>query len=264
MGAMTTCDEDDLQAFVDREQLSPERRRKVMAYLAARPEEEARIGDYRRLSETLHLLYDDVLNEPLPARLRVARRRGWCRQLAPLAAGVSVLLLAGAGGSWMLGLHSIEPEVRSQRVYDEPESLLHQLSELVGQAVYVPNLQDAGFALRGGHVLPATPATSYGGSAEQPAALLMYETPSHLPDGTLSGKPEQRIAFYISLGVATHDDTIRLGSEGGVTTVYWMEGPLAYALHGALGSEQLFAIAKIIQQRQAVTVPPPEQKQDAA
>jgi anti-sigma factor RsiW len=261
---MTICDEDDLQAFVDREPLSPERRRMVMAYLAARPEEEARIADYRRLGEMLRLLYDDVLDEPLPGRLRVERRRGRWRRLAPLAAGISALLLAGAGGSWMLGVHSTEPEVKIQRVYDEPESLLHRLSELVGQAVYVPNLQDAGFALRGGHVLPAAPPTSYRGSAGQPAALLMYENPIHLPEGTLSEKPAQRIAFYISLGVAAHDDTIRLGREGGVTTVYWMEGPFAYALHGALGSAQLFAIAKIIQQRQAVTVPPPEQKRDAA
>jgi hypothetical protein len=149
-------------------------------------------------------------------------------------------------------------------VYNEPESLLHQLSELVGQAVYVPNLQDADFELRGGHVLPAAPPTSLGGSIQQPAALLMYEHRTDLPDGTLPAEPVQRIAFSISLGMATHDDTIRLGSAGGVTTVWWMEGPFAYALHGALGSEQLFAIAKIIQQRQAVTVPPAEQKRDAA
>ncbi len=261
---MTTCDEDDLQAFVDAEQLPPERRRMVMAHLAARPEEEARIGDYRRLGKTLHLLYDDVLNEPLPARLRVARRRGWRRRLAPLAAGISVLIIASAGGSWMLDLRLSEPELTSQPVYNERESLLHQLSELVGQAVYVPNLQEAGFGLRGGHVLPAAPPASYGGSAEQPAALLMYENPIHPPDGTLSGKPAQQIAFSISLGMVAHDDTIRLGSEGGVTTIWWMEGPFAYALRGALRSEQLFAIGKIIQQRQALTVPPPEQKRDAA
>jgi anti-sigma factor RsiW len=261
---MTTCDEDDLQAFVDGEQLPPERRRIVMAYLAAHPEEAARLGDYRRLSEELHLLYDEVMGEPLPARLRVKRRGGWRGRLVPLAAGVSLLLLAGAGASWMLGLHSVEPEVKSQREYAEPESLLLRLSELLGQAVYVPNLEDAGFALRGGHVLPAAPPTSlHGGSAGQPAALLMYENPIHLPDGALSDKPTQRIALYISRSAAAHDGTIRLGTEGGVSTVYWMDG-FAYRLRGALHAEQLFAIAKIILQRQAVTVPPPEQKRDAA
>lgn len=262
---MTTCDEEDLQAFLDGEEVPPERRRTVMAYLASHPEEEARLGDYRRLSEKLHLLYDDVMVEPLPARLLVKRRRGWWGRMAPLAAGVSVLLLAGAGGSWMLGLHSIEPEVKTQREYNEPESLLLRLSELLGQGVYVPNLQDAGFALRGGHVLPAAPPTSLDrGSGAQPAAALMYENPIHLPDGTLSRKAARQIALYISLSAAPRDGTIRLGSEGGVRTVHWMEGSFTYELRGALDSAQLFAIAKIILQRQAVTVPPPEQKQDAA
>jgi hypothetical protein len=92
----------------------------------------------------------------------------------------------------------------------------------------------------------------------------MYENPIHLPDGSLSGKASQQIALYISLSAVPRDGAIRLGSEGGVRTVHWMEGSFAYELRGALGSGQLFAIAKIILQRQAVTVPPPEQKQDAA
>ena len=70
-----SIDEDDFQAFVDG-QLPPERRRAVMAYLAARPEEGARMSDYRSLTEEMHLLYDEVLYEPLPARLRVERYRG--------------------------------------------------------------------------------------------------------------------------------------------------------------------------------------------
>lgn len=256
---MTTCDEDDFQAFVDGEPLPPERLRAVMAYLAARPEEEARMSDYRRLSEQLHLLYDDVLYEPLPTRLRVGRRRRWRGRAAPLAAGVAALLLAGAGGSWMLGLHSIEPEVRRSQPgseeYNEPDGLLHRLGELLGQAVYVPDLQHAGFALRGGRLLAAAPPVCLcGGSAGHPTALLMYENLDL----------QRKIAFYISLGAAAHGDTIGLGSEGGVSTVYWMDGPFAYALFGALEAEQLFAIAKIILQRRAVAVPPAEQKRDAA
>jgi thiaminase (transcriptional activator TenA) len=49
-----SIDEDDFQAFVDG-QLPPDRRRAVMAYLAARPEESARMSDYRRLTEELEL-----------------------------------------------------------------------------------------------------------------------------------------------------------------------------------------------------------------
>ena len=67
-----SIDEDDFQAFVDG-QLPPDRCRAVMAYLAAQPEESARMGDYRNLNQELHRQYDEVLYEPLPARLRLLR-----------------------------------------------------------------------------------------------------------------------------------------------------------------------------------------------
>jgi anti-sigma factor RsiW len=276
-----SIDEDDFQAFVDG-QLPPERRRAVMAYLAARPEEAARMSDYRSLSEEMHLLYDEVLYEPLPARLRVERYRGrtawWAKPLrwaglselglAPRAAGIALLLLAGASGGWMLGLHYIEPQVEPPAVSftrlaanahvlyasdmqhpvefgaDQQERLLLWLSERLGQAVQAPDLQDLGFTLVGGRLLPA---------AGQPAAQLMYENPD-----------AHRITLYIrgnwpSAPGAAQDGTVTFAGEGGVSTVYWRDGPFAYALLGALDREQLFATAKIIQQQHAAPVVTPEQ-----
>jgi anti-sigma factor RsiW len=276
-----SIDEDDFQAFVDG-QLPPERRRAVMAYLAARPEESARMGDYRRLSEETHLLYDEVLYEPLPARLRVENYRGhsawWGRPLRWLglaelslparAAAIAVLLLAGAGGGWTLGLHFIQPDAEPPAVSftrlaanahvlyasdlqhpvefgaDQQESLLLWLSERLGDAVHAPNLQDLGFTLVGGRLLPA---------AGLPAAQLMYENPD-----------AQRITLYIrgnwaSAPGAAQDGTFTFASEGGVSSVYWREGPFAYALLGELDREQLFATAKIIQQQRAMPVVAPEQ-----
>jgi len=273
-----SIDEDDFQAFVDG-QLPPDRRRAVMAYLAACPEESARMSDYRRLSEDLHLLYDEVLYEPLPARLRVERYRGrtafWGAPLrwlgfaeiglVPRLAGIALLLLAGVGGGWMLGMSSIQAELEPPAVSfaklaanahvlyasdlqhpvefgaEQQESLMLWLSERLGEAVHAPNLQDLGFTLVGGRLLPA---------AGQAAAQLMYENPD-----------AQRITLYIRAAWPTspgaaHDGTVTFASEGGVSTVYWMEGPFAYALLGALDREQLFATAKIIQQQRAVPVVP--------
>jgi anti-sigma factor RsiW len=276
-----SIDEDDFQAFVDG-QLPPERRRAVMAYLAARPEEAARMGDYRTLTEQMHLLYDEVLYEPLPARLRVERYRGgsawWAKplrwlglaelSLAPRAAGVAVLLLAGASGGWMLSLQYSEPEIEPPAVSftrlaanahllyasdmqhpvefgaDQQERLMLWLSERLGQAVQAPNLQDIGFTLVGGRLLPA---------AGKPAAQLMYENPD-----------AQRITLYIrgnwaSAPGAAQDGTVTFASEDGVSTVYWRDGPFAYALLGALDREQLFATAKIVQQQRAAPLVAPEQ-----
>ena len=50
-----SIDEDDFQAFVDG-QLPPEPRRSVMAYLAGRPDEAARMDHYRTLNEALHVV----------------------------------------------------------------------------------------------------------------------------------------------------------------------------------------------------------------
>jgi anti-sigma factor RsiW len=277
-----SIDEDDFQAFVDG-QLPPDRRRAVMAYLAACPEESARMSDYRRLSEELRLLYDDVLHEPLPPRLRIERYRGrtatWAAPLrwlgladiglVPRLAGIGLLLLAGVGGGWMLGMNSMQAELEPPAVSfaklavnahvlyasdlqhpvefgaDQQESLLLWLSERLGEAVHAPDLQDLGFTLVGGRLLPA---------AGEAAAQLMYENPD-----------AQRITLYTRAAWPTspgaaHEGSIAFASEKGLSAVYWMEGSLAYALLGALDREQLFATAKIIQQQRAMpVVPPPEQ-----
>jgi anti-sigma factor RsiW len=276
-----SIDEDDFQAFVDG-QLPPERRRAVMAYLAARPEESARMGDYHRLTEEMHLLYDEVLYEPLPARLRVEHYRGrtawWAMplrwlglaelRLVPRAAAIAVLLLVGGSGGWALGLHYLQPEAEPPAVSftrlaanahilyasdlqhpvefgaDQQDRLLLWLSERLGQAVHAPDLQDIGFTLVGGRLLPA---------AGLPAAQLMYENPD-----------ARRITLYIrsnwpSAPGAAQDGTVTFASEGGVSSVYWREGPFAYALLGELDRELLFATAKAIQQQRAVPVVAPEQ-----
>jgi anti-sigma factor RsiW len=276
-----SIDEDDFQAFVDG-QLPPERRRAVMAYLAAHPDESARMGDYRNLNQELHRLYDEVLYEPLPARLRSERYRGraswWARpfgwlavpefHLAPSLAAAALLVLVGGLG-WRLGDHYGQPEpeapaytftqqaLNAHVLYssdpqhpvefgaDQENRFLLWLSERLGQSVQAPNLADLGFTLVGGRLLPA---------AGQPAAQLMYENPD-----------ANRITLYIRSGWPTpsgaaHDGTINFVGHSGVSAVYWMDGPLAYALGGALDREQLFAIAKIVQQQRAVpAVPTPEQ-----
>jgi anti-sigma factor RsiW len=276
-----SIDEDDFQAFVDG-QLPPERRRAVMAYLAARPEESARMGEYRRLTEAMHLLYDEVLYEPLPARLRVEHYRSrtarWARplrwlglaelSLAPRAAAVAVLLFAGAGGGWALGLHYLQPDAEPPAVSftrqatnahvlyasdlqhpvefgaDQQDKMLLWLSERLGQAVHAPNLKDLGFTLVGGRLLPASGL---------PAAQLMYENPD-----------AQRITLYIRGGWASppgaaQDGTVTFAGEAGLSMVYWIQGPFAYGLLGELDREQLFATAKIIQQQRAMPVVAPEQ-----
>jgi len=284
-------DEAELQAFVDG-QLPPERRRAVMAYLAAEEDEAARMSDYRSLNEALHLLYDEVLHEPLPERLEVERYTGHTRPLerwrsrfgagmagaALRAAGLAALILASGAGGWALHERYGTPEAETPAMSfarqaanahvlfasdlrhpvefgaDQQDSLLRWLSERLGHTVHAPNLQDVGFALVGGRLLPA---------AGQPAGQLMYENADakrmtlyirgrwSVPEGSpLSSAPQGTVSY---------------AGEGGVSMVYWIDGPLAYALIAEMDREQLFSTAKTIQQQlqmPKLPAPPPEQTAD--
>ncbi|MGI9435754.1 MAG: anti-sigma factor family protein [Geminicoccaceae bacterium] len=268
---VNSIDEDDFQAFVDG-QLSPELCRTVMTYLAAKPEESERMSEYHKLSEELHLQFDEVLYEPLPKRLRVdhyrnnrsfmERVRSWfdidIRTFAPRFAAVAVLMMASLGAGWWMNAsytaktletpamnfarqaasaHMLyAPDLRYPVEFgaDQQDNLLLWLTERLGEQVHAPSLQDIGFLLVGGRLLPA---------AEQAAAQLMYENPD-----------SRRITLYIREGWNAPISGAREGSvsyygEGGLSMVYWNEGPFAYALIGEMDREQLFATAKTIRQQ---------------
>ncbi len=269
---VTTIDEDDFQAFVDG-QLPPERCRTVMAYLAATPEESERMSEYHRMGEDLHRVFDEVLYEPLPKRLRVEtyrknrsiaeRLRDWFdfepTTLMPRLTGLAgVVLASGLTGWWLGGEYRLAEPIETPAISfarqaaqahllfapdlrhpvefgaDQEDSLLLWLSERLAQPVHAPSLQAIGFVLVGGRLLPA---------ADQAAAQLMYEGPD-----------ARRITLYIRQRWSTPlsgagEKNVSYFGEGGLSMVYWTEGPLAYALIGELDREQLFATAKTIQEQ---------------
>lgn len=264
----------ELQAFVDG-QLSPERCRAAIAHLAADADDAGRLAAYRELNDDLHRFYDDILHEPLPARLRVewhlaqpswlARLRSrlavdlgvWAPRFAMLALMVA---LSGTAGWWLKGerapiaeaeapaaaftrqaahahmLYAPDPSHPVEFWADQRESLLQWLSARLGQPVHAPELASIGFALVGGRLLP---------SAGQPAAQLMYED-ADARRITLYLRGRWSVAESSPLSDA-QEDNVQFASEGPISLVYWMEGPLAYALIGEMDREQLFASARTIQ-----------------
>lgn len=286
-----TVDEDEFQAFVDGH-LSPERRRAVMAYLAANAGEAARMSAYRSLNEALHLTYDEVGHEALPPRLRVERYvgrggfgaawSGWLDSLRPWApriAGLAMVALTSGVVGWSLNDRMGQPLRESEAAIftrsaahahmlyaadlnypvefgaDQQDSLLLWLSERLGEPVHAPTLADLGYSLVGGRLLP---------SAGQPAAQLMYQNAQAgrmtlyirsrwpMPAGALQGAQEAAVHYA--------------GEDDGVSMVYWLEGPFAYALIGQMDREQLSGTARLVQEQlqipTLVPVPVPTETTD--
>lgn len=280
-------DDTEVHAFVDGH-LSPEQRRRVMASLAASPEQAARANEYRTINETLHLSYDEVLHEPLPGRLRVERYahatgRGGLFDgaaggaIALRAAAMVALALTSGVAGWSLNdrfnsapVESAAPSFTKMAAFahqlyapetnypvefggDQQDTLLLWLSERLGTAVRAPSLEQIGLKLVGGRLLP-----SNSGAA---AGQLMYES-----------APGKRITLYIhgrssapAVGAGEEPNAVRyLSEEGGVSIVYWSEPDLAYALIGQMDREELLATAATVQQQLDLPALPPVTPVDKA
>lgn len=228
--------EDDLHAYADG-LLPAAQRAEVEAWLAAHPEDDARVRAWMRQNRGLHEAYDDVLNEPVPvALLRAATRREMRPRPWRAAAAVALALLSGGVG-YGLGLHNTAPglsvartplprEAALAHAVFSPETrhpveveaahadhLVAWLSKRLGSRLSAPDFSAEGFALLGGRLLS--------GSAG-PVAQFMYEDASG-----------RRITLYVRRDARDRGETgFRHAREDGVEVFYWIDGDMGYALSG--------------------------------
>ena len=269
--------EAELQAYVDRE-LTPERQREIETYLARRPEEAQRVEIYLKQKLEIRALFDPVVDEPIPARVRQAARRPhtpW--YLQRLVAGVAIAIVSGSAG-W--GLHSgmaTEPVAAtvSQRtsgaitmasatgfaqraaiahaVYspdqrravevgaDHEDQLVTWLSKRMGAPMKPPHLQALGYSLDGGRLLPGD---------KGPVAQFMY----HDNSGA-------KLTLYVSneVGSATgvkgktnSETAFRFAQEGKVNVFYWVNGPFGYAISADAEKAELARVSGEVYRQLAV------------
>jgi anti-sigma factor RsiW len=238
--------EADFQAYVDGR--LPERRRAdVEAYLAARPEEAARLASYRAHVERLRELYAPILDEAVPQRLALTAlpRRSRIVRVAAAFAWVAV----GAGAGWQL--HNVlapratpaaetpiartaaiahvtySPEVRHpvEVGADQESHLVAWLSKRLGAKVRAPNLESAGYGLVGGRLLPGESG---------PVAQFMYQC-----------KQGTRVTLYVRTEMPDHEETaFRYSDEGNVRVFYWIDRTFGYAVSSAdIGKDVLYKVA---------------------
>lgn len=253
--------ETDLQAYVDA-RLPEARRAEIDAYLAAHPDDAARLAAYRAQRDALRDLFGPVLDEALPenlSRLAEAAPRPFAPAARPLrerwslqriAAGLLVALLGGVGG-WLghARYQSVEvmaqgtplprqaavahvvysPDVRRpvEVTADQEEQLVKWLSKRLGTPVAPPKLGTIGYELIGGRLLPGNSG---------PVAQFMYH------DST-----GQRLTLYVSTENATSRDTgFRFAREGAVNVFYWVDGHFGYALSAGIDKGELARVATAV------------------
>lgn len=240
--------EHELHAYVDGA-LPEARRLEVEAWLAAHPDDAARVRAWEAHDRALHAAFDDVLNEPLPLELvRATRRRTLPAAFVALAATLAMVTtglvgyavgvqhapppaqFAGNGGlarDAALAHAVFSPEARHPVEVDaaHADHLVAWLSKRVGTPLDAPDFGAQGFALLGGRLLAGDTG---------PVAQFMYQDAL-----------ERRVTLYVRRAVTGNQETtFRHASENGIDVFYWIDGDFGYALSGQIGRQAMQELAE--------------------
>jgi anti-sigma factor RsiW len=252
--------EEELHAYVDGE-LAHDRRDAVESWLAAHPDDNARVGAWRAQADSIRARYGAIAAEPVPARLALdrlmANEHGW-RSWRGIAAAAVIALMIGGGGGWLArgaivantpagqradrpakdGFTAFTTEaIEAYKLYvvevrhpvevtaADADHLVQWLSKRVGYKLRAPNLEAVGLKLVGGRLLPGPTGA---------AAFLMYESASGERYTLYCGKtgaPATALRYNDNDGRAA------------ASAVYWSSDDVAYVISGRGDRTQLKSVA---------------------
>jgi len=257
--------DDRLSSWLD-DELTPEQRAEVDAWLRDHPEDAARVRLWAADRDALRARLGPVIGEAVPTRLEqvvwnhapATTSSGWLRWAAAAAifvlggavgAGVTWRLLDEgsvpmAGARWQqraLAAHAVYvPEVRHpvevsvqgatpQDSHAQEEHLQRWLTRRIDRPVKLFDLRAQGYELVGGRLLP---------DSQGPWAQLMYQK---------SGETSpQRVTVYLRKPDSATPASFRYERRGDLGMFYWVEGSTGYALVGAMPRDELLALAEAI------------------
>ncbi len=117
----------------------------------------------------------------------------------------------------------------------QQEHLVQWLSRRLERPLTVPHLQDQGYELVGGRLLP-------GGSGAR--AQFMYQNAAG-----------QRITLYLGALEQAQAEAFHFYGDGAVSSFYWVDRGFGYALSGALPRPALQALATAVYQQLSAAPP---------
>jgi|SRR5579862_1942319 len=249
--------EDELNAYVDGE-LPADRRIAVEAWLAAHPEDAAKVAAWRKQAELIRAHYGAVADEKPPQRFNVNRlaRRRHGAIAAAIAASVAAFLVGGILGWTVRGVEATHSSdltrftadaLDAYRLYvvevrhpvevpgDQRPHLDAWLSKRVGSPLRAPELDKIGLKLVGGRLLPGPTG---------PTAFFMYESPSG-----------ERFTLYCGR-TSDRDTSLRYTTGPQNAAYYWVDGDVAYVLSGPAERDKLHEIAQTAYDQMDGRLPP--------
>ncbi|HTH60186.1 MAG TPA: anti-sigma factor [Paraburkholderia sp.] len=232
-----------LGAFVDGE-LPESARPRVQERLARDPEAAARVAAWRAQQSALKALCNGLDHEDFQVVVLRAPPRGWRRYAqaaAWVAAGAGLALVVGSivgplATGWNrdgttsfarradIAYAVYAPERRHPVEVDSSEEahLIAWLSMRLHRHLAAPSLQEYGYVLVGGRLLPGEAG---------PAAQFMYQNENGA-----------RLTLYVT-GVSRDETAVRLLHDGNRGTFYWVSDHTGYALSGPMSEGKLREIA---------------------
>jgi len=239
---------DELHSYVDGV-LPADRLGAVEAWLAAHPDDAARVAEWRVQANAIRAHYDSATAEPLPERFDLERltRRG--RAWRAIAA-VAVVLAFGIGGiiGWLAHSASAAPETKptnfeifsaealdAHKLYvvevrhpvevsgEERTHLVQWLSKRLDNELRVPDLESSGLKLVGGRLLPGPSG---------PSAFFMYEAASG-----------ERFTIYCARS-SSPESGMRYREGEPFSSFYWVDHRLGYVVSGPNDRKRLWAVVK--------------------
>lgn len=265
-----SIDERDLHAYVDG-LLDAQRARQVQEYLKRHPDKCKQVADYRQYNELLRQAHQAIAQEPVPARLLSIVNRPRQSQWPSITrlAAVGALCVVSAAGGWLAAMHSglsanssnglvqsflqqvatnasapfESMTVKTLHIQSaEQIDPLNWLTQKVALEMQAPNLTAAGYTLQSRRLITR-------GSQE-------------FVELTYANSSGDAVMLYMKTRWEKDAPTIEFVQKYNQSIAFWQEGPLVYALSGALNRDRAVKIAELVRSSMTSVSSNPPQVQD--
>jgi anti-sigma factor RsiW len=240
----------DLLAYADGLlDADPQRKTEVETYLRRRPAEAARVRAYIEQNAQIRAHFEQVLDEPVPPRLRTALEPHVAatrtRRVAQLCIAASLMLAVGAGG-WWLGVTMHRPSAEVQAFLREAISV-YRLGEQSRPSAPTPikASQLDGFSQRSVLAIQAPDLSGHGYTVVD--RRLKTRGGRYAVQWTYASPQGHRINFVWATRWQEEEiPKLRITEDGKVKIAYWLDRPLIYGVVGQLERDELVALANAV------------------